>query len=78
MIGLCGSLVKLLGYVIKIPKLRTYSKPSTTSSPTTQLIDFLFAIPSNACHPAQHTIKRGGRLCSRVHDVTNTSTGPEI
>ncbi|MDR3490802.1 MAG: hypothetical protein P4M12_02020, partial [Gammaproteobacteria bacterium] len=43
-------------------------------TPTTRLIDFLFAIPSNACHTTQHTLKGGGRPCSRVHDVTNTST----
>ncbi|MFH0958683.1 MAG: OB-fold nucleic acid binding domain-containing protein [Pseudomonadota bacterium] len=31
LVGLCGSLVKLLGYVIKIPKIKTYSKPPTAS-----------------------------------------------
>ena len=31
LVGLCGSLVKLLGYVMKIPKIRTYSKPSIAS-----------------------------------------------
>ena len=30
-IGLCGPLTKLLGYVIKIPKTKTYSKPPTAS-----------------------------------------------
>jgi len=30
-------------------------------NPTTRLIDFLFAIPSNACHTTQHTLKGGGR-----------------
>ena len=29
MVGLCGPLTKLLGYVIKIPKIKTYSKPPT-------------------------------------------------
>ena len=31
LVGLCGPLTKLLGYVIKIPKVKTYSKPSTAS-----------------------------------------------
>jgi hypothetical protein len=31
LVGLCGSLVKLLGYVIKIPRIKTYSKPPTAS-----------------------------------------------
>ena len=31
LIGLCGPLTKLLGYVMKIPKIKTYSKPSTAS-----------------------------------------------
>jgi error-prone DNA polymerase len=30
-VGLCGPLMKLLGYVIKIPRIRTYSKPPTAS-----------------------------------------------
>jgi hypothetical protein len=29
LVGLCGPLMKLLGYVIKIPKIKTYSKPPT-------------------------------------------------
>jgi error-prone DNA polymerase len=29
LIGLCGPLTKLLGYVMKIPKIKTYSKPLT-------------------------------------------------
>jgi hypothetical protein len=35
---------------------------------------FLFAILSDSCHTAQYTLKGGGRPCSRVRDVTNTST----
>ena len=31
LVGLCGPLTKLLDYVIKIPKTKTYSKPSTAS-----------------------------------------------
>jgi error-prone DNA polymerase len=31
LVGLCGPLTKLLGYVIKIPKIKTYSKPLTAS-----------------------------------------------
>jgi DNA polymerase III alpha subunit len=31
LVGLCGPLAKLLGYVIKIPKTKTYSKPATAS-----------------------------------------------
>jgi error-prone DNA polymerase len=31
LVGLCGPLTKLLGYVMKIPKIRTYSKPSIAS-----------------------------------------------
>jgi aspartyl/asparaginyl-tRNA synthetase len=31
LVGLCGSLVKLLGYIIKIPKIKTYSKSPTAS-----------------------------------------------
>ena len=29
LVGLCGPLTKLLGYVMKIPKIKTYSKPLT-------------------------------------------------
>ena len=29
LVGLCGPLTKLLGYVMKIPKITTYSKPPT-------------------------------------------------
>ena len=31
MVGLCCPLTKLLGYVIKIPKTKNYSKPPTAS-----------------------------------------------
>ncbi len=31
LVGLCGPLTKLLGYVIKIPKTKNYSKPPTAS-----------------------------------------------
>ncbi len=31
LVGLCGPLTKLLGYVMKIPKIKTYSKPLTAS-----------------------------------------------
>jgi len=31
LVGLCEPLTKLLGYVIKIPKTKTYSKPPTAS-----------------------------------------------
>ena len=31
LVGLCGPLTKLLGYVMKIPKIKTYSKPPTAS-----------------------------------------------
>jgi hypothetical protein len=31
LVGLCGPLTKLLGYVIKIPKIKTYAKPPTAS-----------------------------------------------
>ncbi|MFH0959993.1 MAG: OB-fold nucleic acid binding domain-containing protein [Pseudomonadota bacterium] len=31
LVGLCGPLTKLLGYVMKIPKTKTYSKPPTAS-----------------------------------------------
>lgn len=31
LVGLCGPLTKLLGYVIKIPKTKAYSKPPTAS-----------------------------------------------
>ena len=31
LVSLCGPLTKLLGYVIKIPKTKTYSKPPTAS-----------------------------------------------
>jgi hypothetical protein len=31
LVGLCGPLMKLLGYVIKIPKIRTHSKPPNAS-----------------------------------------------
>jgi hypothetical protein len=31
LVGLCGPLTKLLGYVMKIPKFKTYSKPPTVS-----------------------------------------------
>ncbi len=31
LVGLCGPLTKLLGYVMKIPKIKTYSKPPNAS-----------------------------------------------
>ena len=31
LVGLCGPLMKLLGYVIKIPRIKTYSKPPNAS-----------------------------------------------
>jgi hypothetical protein len=31
LIGLCGPLTKLLGYVMKIPRIKTYSKPPKAS-----------------------------------------------
>jgi hypothetical protein len=45
LVGLCGSLVKLLGYVIKIPQKKKYLKPPVVRT--------LKAVPETDEYPTQ-------------------------